>query len=127
MTHFDISVTVKCHRDNNLVRKREKIGAKSNDILEITKNCLFTWFKNSRRSSFPRFFFFSIWVFFHDHSRIRGLQGKGEGIFLSPHYHFHSLHRHLDISQAIAAGGSPLHIASSRTRAWNLWFPSANR
>ena len=72
-------------------------------------------------------FFFSIWVFFHDHSRITGLQGKGEGISLTPHYHFHPLHRHLDISRAITAESSPLHIASSRTRTGNLWFPSASR
>ena len=64
--------------------------------------------------------FFSIWVFFHDHSRITGLQGKGEGISLTPHYHFHPLHRHLDISRAITAESSPLHIASSRTRPGNL-------
>ena len=38
---------------------------------------------------------FSILVFFHEHSRITGLQGKGEGISLTPHYHFHPLHRHL--------------------------------
>ena len=31
---------------------------------------------------------FSIWVFYHNHSRITGLQGKGEGIFLTLHYHF---------------------------------------
>ena len=72
-------------------------------------------------------FFFSIWVFFHKHSRITGLQGKGEGISLTPHYHFHPLHRHLDISRAITAESSPLHIASSRTRAGNLWFPSPSR
>ena len=33
--------------------------------------------------NFQGFFFvclFSIWVFFNDHSRITGLQGKGEGI-----------------------------------------------
>ena len=42
--------------------------------------------------------FFSIWVFFHEHSRITGLQEKGEGISLTPHYHFHPLHRQLDIS-----------------------------
>ena len=29
-------------------------------------------------------FFFSIWVLFHGHSRITGLQGKGEGIPLTP-------------------------------------------
>ena len=58
------------------------------------------------------FFFFSIWVFFHEHSRFTGQQGKGEGIFLTPLYHFHPLHRHLDISRAITAGSSPLHIAN---------------
>ena len=56
-------------------------------------------------------YFFSIWVFFHDHSQFTGLQGKGEGISLTPHYHFHPLHRHLDISRVITAESSPLHIA----------------
>ena len=32
--------------------------------------------------------FFSIWVFLHEHSRITGLQGRGEGISLTPRYHF---------------------------------------
>ena len=72
-------------------------------------------------------FFFSIWVFFHEHSRIAGLQGKGEAISLTPNYQFHPLHRHLDISRVITAESSPLHIASSRTRKGNLWFPSASR
>ena len=72
-------------------------------------------------------FFYSIWVFFHEHSRITGVQGKGEGISLTPHYPFHPLHRHLDISGAITAESSPLHIASSRTQTGNLWFPSASR
>ena len=71
--------------------------------------------------------FFSMWVFFHEHSRITGLQGKGEGISLTPHYHFHPLNRYLDISRAITAESSPLHIASSQTRTGNLWFPSASR
>ena len=39
------------------------------------------------------FYIFFMWVFFHEHSRITGLQGKGEGISLTPHYHFHTLHR----------------------------------
>ena len=69
------------------------------------------------------FVFFSIWVFFHEHSRFTGQQGKGEGINLTPLYHFHPLHRHLDISRAITADSSPLHIAGSRTRR----FPSASR
>ena len=61
---------------------------------------------------------------FYEHSRITGLQGKG--ISLTPHYRFHPLHRHVDISQAIAAESLPLLIASSRTRTGNLWFPSAS-
>ena len=51
-------------------------------------------------------------VFFQGHSRITGLHGKGEGISLTPHYHFHPLHRHF--------------IASSRTRTGNLYFQSAS-
>lgn len=35
-----------------------------------------------------------IWVFFHKRPRITGQQVKGET--LTPLYHFHSLHRHLD-------------------------------
>ena len=73
------------------------------------------------------FFFFSIWVLFHGHSRITGQQGKKEGISLTRHYHFHPLHRHLDISRAITADSSPLHIGSSRTRTGKLLFPSASR
>ena len=38
-----------------------------------------------------------------------GLQEKGESISLTPHYHFHPLHRHSDISRTIIAEGSPLH------------------
>ena len=74
-----------------------------------------------RTKYLTHFFFFSVWVFFHEHSQITGLQGKGEGIFLTRHYHFHPLHRHFDIiSQAITAESSPLHIASGRTRTGNL-------
>ena len=76
------------------------------------------------------FFFISSWVFFHEHSRFTGQQGKeggGGGIYLTPLYHFHPLHRHLDISQPITAETSPLHIAGSRTRTGNLWFPSTSR
>ena len=38
--------------------------------------------------------FFSMGIFFHEYSQITGLQGKGEGISLTLHYHFHPLHRH---------------------------------
>ena len=36
---------------------------------------------------------------------------KGEAISLNPFYHLHPLHRHLDISLAITAENSALHIA----------------
>ena len=70
---------------------------------------------------------FFTWVFFHEHSRFTGQHGKGEGIYLTPLYHFRPLHGHLDISRAIAARSSRLHIATSRTRTGNLWFPRASR
>ena len=41
--------------------------------------------------------------------------GELEGIYLTPHYHFHPLHRHLHISRSITAESSPLHIRSNRT------------
>ena len=53
------------------------------------------------RNNKTNVFFFSIWVFFHEHSRFTGQQGKGEAISLTPLCHFHPYHRHLDISQAI--------------------------
>ena len=62
-----------------------------------------------------RFFFFSVWVFFHDHLRITEQQGKKEGISFTPHCHFHPLRRHLDISRVNTAESSPLHIGRSRT------------
>ena len=61
-------------------------------------------------------FFFLSGVFFHENSRFTRQQGKGEAIPLTPLYHFHPFHRHLDISRAITAQSSPLHIGSSRTR-----------
>ena len=60
--------------------------------------------------------FFSIWIFYHQHSRFTGQQGKGEAISLTPLYHFDPLHRHLDIRLFITAEISPLHLASSRTQ-----------
>ena len=58
----------------------------------------------SKGESLLAFFcFLFIWVFFHNLSRIIGLQGKGESIPLTPHYHFYPLHRHLDISRVITA------------------------
>ena len=71
-------------------------------------------------------FFVSTLVLFHKHSPLTGQQGKGEAVSLIPLYHFHLLHRHLDINRAITADSSPLDIASDQTRNVNLWFPSAS-
>ena len=38
--------------------------------------------------------------------------GEGGGHFFNSHYHFHPLHRHLDISRVITAESSTLHIYS---------------
>ena len=61
---------------------------------------------------------FSVLVLFHEHSRFTGQQGKKEVIFLTPLYHY-PLHKHLDISRAITAESSPLHIARGRAQAGN--------
>ena len=74
-----------------------------------------------------QFFFFSIWVFFYEHSRLTGQRWKAEAISLTPLYHFHPLHRHFDISWVITAESSTLHIASSQTRNESLRLPSASR
>ena len=72
-------------------------------------------------------FFFSVWVFFLKHSLFTGQQGRGESISLTPLYHFYTLHRQFNISRAITAESSLLHIASSRTRPGNFWLPRASR
>ena len=69
---------------------------------------------------------FFLWVLFHEHSRVTGLQGKGESISFTLHYHFHPFHTHLHISRAITAESSPLHIYSSQTRTGSLWFLSVS-
>ena len=52
--------------------------------------------------------------------------GEGGGHFFNSSLPLPPVHRHLDISRVITAESSPLHIASSRTRTGNLWFPSAS-
>ena len=87
------------------------------------------WFSHSVSNvklKYEKKFLISIWVFLHEHSRITELQGKGEGISLTPHHNFHPLHRYLDISRVITAESLALQIASNRTRTGNLWFPSAS-
>ena len=70
--------------------------------------------------------FFSIWVFFHEHLRFTGQQGKGEGIYLTRLYHTQPVHSNLNISRAISAERLPLHTGSTRTRTGNLLFFSAS-
>ena len=48
-------------------------------------------------------FFLSFWLYFHEHSRFTGQQGKGEPISLTCLYYFQPLQRHLDISWEIIA------------------------
>ena len=69
--------------------------------------------------AFLFFVFFSIRVFCHKYHDSQDSRGRGGAIFLTPLYHFH---RHLDISQVIAAKSSPLHIAGSRSQTRNLWL-----
>ena len=49
-------------------------------------------------------------------------RGRWETTFLTPFYHFHPLHRHLDISQAITAESSPPHIGRSLDQVEPLVF-----
>ena len=68
---------------------------------------------------------FSIWVFFHNHLRITRLWERGEGISLTLQYHFHPLHRLLDITQVITPENSPLHkvAAEKKTETFGFfWF-----
>ena len=91
-----------------------------------TKTCRdFQFVFTSMVDTFPTFFFFSIRIFMTIHES-QDCRGKGDGISLTPHYYFHPLHRHLDISRAITAESSPLHIGSSQTQTENLWLPSTS-
>ena len=67
---------------------------------------------------------FRIWVFFHEHLQFTGQLGKEEAISLIRLYHFHALHKHLDISRGITVESLPLHIASSRTQTCIFSFRS---
>ena len=77
--------------------------------------------------SFTESYYFFLKVFFREHSRFTGQQEKGVVIPLIPLYHFHLLHGHLEISRAITAESSPLHINSNLIRSGNFWLPSASR
>ena len=108
-----------------LYRKR---GCGEQTVLNVSylilmgRICNFAWFIRAGSD-----IFFSFWIFFHEHSGFTGQQRKGEDIHLTLFCHFHPLHIHFDISQAITTESSPLHIANSRIWTRNLWFPSASR
>ena len=87
----------------------------------VFKN-LFHFLKCSGAAISIHIYFFSIWFFSWNHSQITGLQEKEEGISITPYYHSHSLHRHLDINRAITTESSPLHIGSRGTRTRNLFY-----
>ena len=48
-------------------------------------------------------YFYSIWIYFHEHPLLAGQQGKGKAISLTSLYHFNLLQRLSDISQTISA------------------------
>ena len=97
------------------------------DSIDFSSNskrwCLFSLHSLWQFSRCFVFYLGFLWRTFTIHRQ----QGKGEGIFLTPLYHFQPLHRHLDISQAITTESSPLHRASSRTRTGSFCFPGASR
>ena len=57
-------------------------------------------------------YFFFYLVFLSQPFTNHRTAGEGEDISLTPHYHFHLLHRHLNVSRAITVERSPLHIGS---------------
>ena len=87
-----------------------------------------------RKAELAFFVSLSIRVFLNEYHDSQGSRGKGGGerggggarvggaTYLTLLYHFHLLHRPLDISQVIAAERSPLRIAGSQTQTRNLWF-----
>ena len=85
-------------------------------LIVIYYSHLFLYIKFSLRVLNNLLLYIHIYIFLPEHSRFTGQQGKGESIYLTPLYYFHSLHRHLDISRAITAESSPVHIGNSRTR-----------
>ena len=91
--------------------------------IDVEKTCFF----NVKLKLLFFFFFFYLFFFLLRTFTIHTTAGEVAGIYLTPLYHFHPLHRHLDITRAITAESSPLHIASRRTSTRNLRFSSASR
>ena len=105
--------------DANRITKTQINRANKSDHPELREKCPHLEF-------FWSIYFFSIWVFFHEHSQFAGQQEKGETISFTPLFRLHPFHRHLDITWAITTESSPLHITSSPTWTGSLWFRSAS-
>ena len=71
------------------------------------------------------YIYFFLSGFFFTASTFHNPVGKGRPL-KTPSHHFHPLHRQSDINITIAAGRSPLRIASDRTLTGKPCFPSAS-
>ena len=72
-----------------------------------------------------RSFFFYLGFLSRTFTARRTAEGEG-GYLLTPLYHFHPLHRRLEVKRVITVESSPLHIASSQTLTGNLSFPNTS-
>ena len=95
----------------------------------LTKLLLFSliYAKNIFRYIFSSLitYIFFLSGFFFTASTFHNPVGKGRPL-KTPSHHFHPLHRQSDINITIAAGRSPLRIASDRTLTGKPCFPSAS-
>ena len=133
---------MKCNATDPFIPKTERMKQVGSSEFLCTCNITFTWGHTLRAESKMKLtkvkrsswglhvkkigIFFFICIFCHEHSQFTGQKGKGEAISWTPPYHFHRLHRLLEISGAIPAESSPLHITSSRSLNGNLWFLTAS-
>ena len=84
-----------------------------------SKDCSYMLYS---RISFLFFFFYQ--GFFSWISWFKGQQGEEKAISLTPLYHFHQLHRYLDISQVIAAERWSGKLSPQEFRTSKSCFPS---
>ena len=99
---------------SNVVKKKESVGF----FISMVLSCLCCCHSIVHRNNF--FCFFVVFFFYLGFlsQTFTGQQRKGEGIYLTPLYHFHPLHGQLDISRAITAESSPPA---------HSWQPDSNR
>ena len=85
---------------------------------DINLLLIFKFSTKVSKNFFVFFFYLSFLSWTFTNQRTAG-KGGGHSLIDPPH-------RRLDISRAITAENSPLHIASSRHQTGNLWFPGAS-